>query len=110
MAIWTVDAMRVSINTNDWAVIRAVELLYAKQTADEKAAQQTEEHNNVGFNGVDAPFLSSLGEQIIQWRRTPEHARRYPKPLSVKQIAKARTKVGKYARQLTTIVNDLQAA
>lgn len=108
--MWTIDAMRTSINTNDWAVIRAVELLYAKQTADEKAAQITEEHNNVGFNGVDAPFLSSLGEQIVQWRKTPENQRRYAKPLSVKQIAKARTKVGKYARQLTTIVNGLHAA
>jgi len=58
-----------------WAV-KALVKLYTYQTANEQSAGHTEEHNGVGFSGVDSTILSSLAVQINHGRN-----------LSVKQMA-----------------------
>lgn len=82
-------------------VYRAMMAVYERQTETEKAARQTEEHNGVGFNGVDAEIMSSFAEQF-KTRKT----------LSAKQFAIAQKKMQSYTRQLVEIaeLNALKKA
>jgi hypothetical protein len=65
--------------------------LYRSQTQAEQSAASTHESNGVGFNMVDAPFMTSLAEQILRG-----------KPLSTKQLAVAALRLPKYKNQLGT--------
>lgn len=97
---WDADKIRTLLDTSDRAVARAIAALHQRQTADEQRALQTKERNGVGFNSVDAPFLSSIAVRLPHYngRMTP------------RQIAKARTMLRKYAGQLARIANQNQAA
>lgn len=86
-----VDLLTVS----NKAVERAIVVLYTYQTADEKAVGETNEYNNVGFNGFDGGILSSFAEQINRGRK-----------LSEKQMTIAKKKIFKYAQQLANISNE----
>lgn len=79
---------------------RAVLALYERQTADEKSAGSTVHHNAAGYNAFDAPFMTSLAEQLKQGRH-----------LSNKQLAAARKVLRKYTGQLAKIAkaNQVQA-
>lgn len=88
----------------EW-VVRGLEAIYERQTADEKEAEATSHHNGVGFNGIDAAILSSFAKQVKAWKAKPEGAR-YPRPLSEKQLALARKKMKKYAGQLARIAEE----
>ncbi len=63
--------------------------LYHFQTQEERLVQQTVELNNVGFNGVDAPFASSVAEWILSGK--------FP---SAKQIAALQKIMPKYHGQI----------
>lgn len=89
------DALRKS----DKAVYRSLRLIFMNQTSDERASENTVWLNGVGFNGVDAEILSSFAKQVIAWEDNPE-TRRYPSPLSPKQLEIARRKMVRYWRQL----------
>jgi hypothetical protein len=93
---WTKEKVKENILTNDKAFYRALVRIYNNQTFDEKTVEQTKHHNDLGFNGVDAKFLSSIASQYL---RKGE--------LSVKQIALGRKKLAKYAGQ---IFDYMQAA
>ena len=69
--------------------------LYDRQTADEKATEQTRHHNKLGFSAVDAEILSSM-------------ARFFTKRgfLSKKQVDIVRKKLKKYVGQLADIANQ----
>jgi hypothetical protein len=71
-----------------WAC-RAVLTLYNQQTQDEQYLRSTVHNNRMGFNGIDAPILSSIAQQL-QAGRTMSQA----------QMAIIYRKVGKYAGQL----------
>lgn len=43
--------------------LRALEVIYNKQTSEEKSSDQTIVNNEVGFSGVDAEILSSFFRQ-----------------------------------------------
>lgn len=92
----TVDSIRTLIATRDDALEKAIVRIFEKQTADEQSSDCTAHDNGVGFNGVDAPFMSSLAKQI--------QANKYGKPLgqrlSWKQKDIARKKMVKYAGQV----------
>ena len=92
--IWTVEEIKELLRTSDKMVTRSVVKLYELQTASEQAAQETHERNGVGFNGVDAPILSSFAE----WYKSRGY-------LSTKQIALARKKLYKYSGQLVQVAN-----
>lgn len=93
--MWTVDKMKDILNRYDDQVAKAVVKIYEKQTYDEQVSQETKENNGVGFNGVDAPIMSSFARFYLE--------RGY---LSPKQLSIARKKIMKYAGQLCKIANQ----
>ena len=93
--IWTQYEIKGLLETNDTAVARAIVAVYNKQTASEQAVGETSESNGVGFNGVDANFLSSLA-QFYQAKGF----------LSKGQLKYGRKKIMKYSKQLTLIANN----
>ena len=94
MKIWSEEEIKNLIQTNDKVLYGALKKLYACQTQDEKANGDTKEHNGMGFNSVDAPFLSSVAEFLLQ--------RGY---LTDKQKACTRKRLVKYNKQLTRLAN-----
>ena len=91
---WTKEEILNLLANNDEMVKRSVLKLYEKQTDYEKAVQNTEESNGVGFNGLDANLLSSFAEFALKSGF-----------LTTKQTAIARNKLKKYAGQLAKIAN-----
>jgi hypothetical protein len=83
---WTKAEIAEKIATDTRWLIRSILAIYAFQTPDEQAMEGTAYDNNRGFNGVDAPFLSSLAKQIQEGRN-----------LSQKQMEMARKAMKKYA-------------
>ncbi len=94
MRVWTADEIKNLIQTNDKVLYGALKKLYACQTADEQAWGETAEANGVGFNGVDAPILSSMAQFLIE--------RGF---LTDKQKVIVRKKLVKYNKQLTNLAN-----
>ena len=92
--VWTEEEIKNLVQTNDKVLYGALKKLYAKQTADEQRSKETKENNGVGFNGVDAGFLSSTAEFLL---RTGF--------LTDKQKVIVRKKMVKYTRQLTRLAN-----
>jgi hypothetical protein len=76
-----------------WAC-RGLVVIFQHQTTTEQAVNQTTQHNDVGFNGVDAPFLSSLAKQYLE-RGT----------LSPKQMVHLHRKIVKYAGQILEVAD-----
>lgn len=78
----------------DWedpdSVLKALALLYSLQTDKEKVYQNTVEDNDVGFNAIDAGFLSSVAEQMLQ----------QGKGVSTKQFNLVQAKLRKYHSQI----------
>ena len=94
MRTWTEDEIKNLIQTNDKVLYGALRKLYACQTADEQAWGETSEANGVGFNGVDAPILSSIATFLNE--------RGF---LTDKQKVLVRKKLVKYNKQLTRLAN-----
>lgn len=102
----TRDAVIRKMNREDGFCVNLLLALYERQTADEQATDATRENNGVGFNGTDANILSSFARQALDNRANAAAGlRSYPTDLSPKQIGLARTKLAKYAGQLTDLVN-----
>ena len=91
---WTKDDIRKLLEESDKAVARAILAIYGRQTDTEPAIGETTEQNGMGFNGVDAEFLSSLAQFYT--------AKGF---LSVGQLKYGRKKIMKYAGQLVDIAN-----
>ena len=92
--VWTEEEIKDLIQTNDKVLYGALKKLYACQTADEQNAGETHEQNGKGFNGVDAPILSSFCEFLNKTGF-----------LTPKQRIVARKKLVKYNKQLTVLAN-----
>lgn len=88
----TLDEIKKSIATDDQALIGALMKLYQYQTMDEKYQRITVHQNDVGFNGADSKFLSSVAEQY--------KSKAY---LTDRQIAAARKAMIKYSKQLLEV-------
>jgi hypothetical protein len=88
----TVDVIREKLLSRDDWLIRGILAIWKYQTREEQSKQETVELNGVGFNGVDAPFLSSLAKRYSQCGRLTE-----------KQLTAARRCMVKYAGQLLKI-------
>lgn len=78
----------------DWndeqSVLQALALLYSLQTDQEKFSHNTVEDNDVGFNAVDAGFLTSVADQMLIQN----------KGVSTKQFTLVKAKLRKYERQI----------
>ncbi len=71
-----------------WA-IRALHVIYGNQEMDERSTHATKWANGVGFSGFDAPFLTSLADQLNRGRT-----------LSQKQIKALLKVMPKYWKQI----------
>lgn len=96
------DLIQDNLRESDAWVIRGLLCIYDYQTADEQASEHTKDHNDVGFNGLDAQILTSFAKQVHKHKRNPQ----YPTPLSVKQMRICRNKMLKYAGQLARVVRQ----
>ena len=92
--IWTIEEIKALLAESDKAVARAILAIYNRQPADEKIVKETSASNGIGYNGVDANFMSSLA-QFYQSKGF----------LSAGQLKYGRKKIMKYAGQLTEIAN-----
>jgi hypothetical protein len=92
--VWTVEEIRAKIQEDDKWLIRAMQAIYQRQTETERANRNTKVLNNIGFNAMDADFLSGM----VAFYKD----RGFFTP---KQIQVIRRKMIKYAGQLTKIAN-----
>lgn len=89
------------ITENQKALERGVIAIYERQTINEQATKNTEEHNGVGFNSSDAGYLSYVAQYIIARRDHIEIG----KILSGQHLTKTTRRMAKYCGQLTKIAN-----
>jgi len=87
-------ALKERLAQDDRWALRALTVVYRNQTADEQHAQQTIEHNGIGFSGPDAEILSSFAQQY-QRRGS----------LSPKQMNLLRRKIPSYAGQVARVAD-----
>jgi len=92
--VWTAEEIKALLAESDKAVARAILAIYNRQTEDEQTIKETTDHNGIGYNGVDANFMSSLA-QFYQTKGF----------LSSGQLKYGRKAIMKYAGQLTEIAN-----
>lgn len=92
---WTESEIKENLRKSDKWVERAIVAIYDLQTESEKRAKGTNRYNGVGFNKVDAGFLSDLAESSKKYGGLTEA-----------QIEYGREAIMKYAGQLTAIAND----
>jgi len=92
------DRQRIAerIVADDRWLARGILAIYAKQTDEEQHAETTIEDNGVGFNGVDAPFMTSIAKQLQQGRTLSPH-----------QAAVCRKIMIKYCGQLERIAGGV---
>ena len=64
---YTKDQLKDLIKKSQFMQIRALLLVYSKQTEAEQSERAAIDLNGVGFTGVHANYLSSLAEQVQQW-------------------------------------------
>jgi len=97
--IWTAESLWNKLSTNDSQLIKALHRLYDFQTRTEKIDRETKYFNNVGFNGTDGKFMSSLATFHKRFGY-----------LSSKQLFCLRKRMKKYSGQLAKIANgELEA-
>lgn len=57
------EYIKSKLSSNPKWALKALLLVYDKQTADEKLIADTKHHNSVGFSGAHAEILSSFAQQ-----------------------------------------------
>jgi hypothetical protein len=92
--VYTTDMIRSRLKDSDQWLLRGLLAIYSKQTLDEQIQSQTRHDNMVGFNALDASFLSSLAEQYLK-----------KGSLTTPQIKACRKAMLKYSGQLAKIAN-----
>lgn len=83
------------LSTNPKWVERAIIKLFERQTSDEQTSEETNHHNNVGFNGIDAKILSSFAKWLN--RSANNH-------LSFKQLQCSYRILPKYWKQVWSLI------
>jgi hypothetical protein len=84
-----VVTLRKQLSTNTDQALKALVVLFGKQTEDERVNEETCHDNKVGFTHNDAKVLSGMAKFYLD--------RGF---LSDKQVTLVKSKVSKYARQL----------
>ncbi|MDR2457456.1 MAG: hypothetical protein LBD41_03140 [Clostridiales Family XIII bacterium] len=98
----TVEEIKGKLLEDQKWLERGILAIMKYQTQRELASERTIEDNGVGFNGVDGPFLTSLGKWIEKSNRP------WGQKLTPKQDAVACKKMLKYAGQLLRIAEGNQ--
>lgn len=91
---WTPELIKAVLITNQEQREKALIKIYNRQTQDEKSAEATKYHNNIGFTGADAMILTSFANQLLT-----------KKYLSEKQQFILTKKIVKYAGQICEEAN-----
>ncbi len=91
---YTANDVRKILAENPKAVLKAIVTLYNLQDDDEKLCKLSKHNNAKGFNSFDAEFMSDCALDIINTKK-----------LSNEKYDTARTKIFKYANQLSNIAN-----
>lgn len=84
------EFLKMKLSTDDRWALRALEVIYRRQTEAEKSSGGTIDANGVGFSGTDSEFLSSLAE-------------RAPRGLSPKQMKFVRKIMPRYRKQVLSV-------
>ena len=82
--IWTEEQIRNYVKNNEEFLYHALMFLYNQQTDIEKENGNTSEHNGVGFNAYDAPFLSAIARSYIQYGHLTKGQKEKTIPLILK--------------------------
>lgn len=96
---WTPERIRTLLAANNAAVQRALLVLDARQTPDERAGRRTDYLNGKGWNRFDAPLMSGFAASVRAGRN-----------LLDSEMRQARYRLNKYAKQLTAHANANVAA
>lgn len=91
---WTEDDVRGLLQRNDTAIERAMAALLRRQTADERAAQDTRHTNQRGFSCAHARRGTYYGNWVNSGRKLTGH-----------HLALARSIALRYVRQLVEEAN-----
>lgn len=94
---WTIEPVRHRLATDSGFVAWALEVLFQRQTASERAGRRTSVLNGQGFNRADSYILSSLARHF--------QGRGY---LTPDQLAVARRRLRKYAGQLSRVAETVR--
>ena len=86
---------KTDFRTPDEWYIYFNQLVFNKQTSDEKSKYETKWHNNVGFNKPDAKLMSAMARLTFEG-----------KELSEDQMQILRDRLPKYAEQIANLVNE----
>lgn len=65
--LWTEEEIKESMLKSDKALYTCLRKLYECQTDLEKCNGNTSEHNGIGFNAYDAPYLSAMIKSLDKW-------------------------------------------
>lgn len=101
--MFTKEQIQENIRTKDSWTLRTLEVLYNRQTTDEKNSKQTTHNNSRGFNGRDSQILTSFYEQV-QKRKGYNN----PQLLTEKQMIICRKLLPKYWRQVSEEIESKQ--
>jgi hypothetical protein len=95
------DLLHTDTPVGHRALERALLVLLANQTFDERRDQTTKHYNNRGFMPMDARKMTSFAKQV-QYSRRPKGEQLSPKQRAwlLRTNAKGVSRIGKYARQL----------
>jgi hypothetical protein len=96
---WTSEAVKQAIEVDNRFVARALRALFARQTADERAVDDTRHLNGLGFSAADAKRLSLSAKWVEKNGR-----------LDGWYLGEVRRRLLKYGRQLAEIANERTAA
>lgn len=93
--MWTKDEILDLLKNNKQAVLRAIIVLYNRQTELEKEFKESNVVNGIGFTCKDSWYLSNLAKQLIEYKK-----------IANEDFWRARWRIFKYAKQLTDIANE----
>ena len=93
--IWNEEQIKYLMWTNETVLYSCLKELYCCQTQEEKAIGNTQEHNGIGFNAYDAPFLSAMIKDLNKYGH-----------LTYGQRDKTKRMLQKYSKQLVKLAND----
>jgi len=82
------------VTSSAWQ-LRALMVIYDRQTPMEKATEETKEHNHIGFSGAHAEICSSLALQYLD--------RKYLSPKQMNILAKI---MPRYWKQVMSVTDE----
>lgn len=93
--LWNEEQIKYLILTNETVLYSCLKNLYDCQTEEERSNGNTSEHNGIGFNAYDAPFLSAMIKNLDKYGN-----------LTYGQRNKTKQILQKYSKQLVTMANS----